>query len=156
MVKKYVKVNGKRIAYESTFDFIPRAYLQIEKDDIDLTPAIVRAVLARCRRKFRLAWVCSVNVNLVHLPKRDYYAVKIGFGITDKELLDYEREVKHGGAVVNMEDKKCNAPALKAFVEKVVARCERVKWRRYTPNYMSHNDVINGIIKFVRSLVTSC
>ena len=94
MASKYVNVCGKRIKYDSRFDFRPYCFFDLREDELGITMDAVRIVLLRCRKKFKSAELSSVRI--LSMSRIKLYEVKVIFSISDDERLAYEREVKDG------------------------------------------------------------
>lgn len=94
MASKYVNVCGKRIKYDSRFDFRPYYFFYLREDELDMTIDAVRSVLLQCRKKFKNAELSSVMILRMSRIKR--YEVKVIFSISEDERLACEREVKDG------------------------------------------------------------
>lgn len=94
MTSKYVNVCGRRIKYDSRFDFRPYCFFDLREDELDMTMDVVRSILLRCRKKFKSAELSSIRILMTSRIKR--YEVMVVFSISDDERLAYESEVKHG------------------------------------------------------------
>lgn len=93
MASKYVVVRGKRIRYESRYDFRPYCYFDIPSNELDMTFDVVRRVLSRCRKVFKSAGVSSIK--MLRTLNNCYECTAI-FSISEDERLVYEWKVKNG------------------------------------------------------------
>lgn len=90
---KYVNVCGKRIKYDSRFDFRPYCFFDLMEDEYGMVLQVVDSILCRCHKVFKSAEVSSIKM----LRRRNNsYECKVIFSISDDERLDYERKVKDG------------------------------------------------------------
>lgn len=91
MANKYIVVRGKRIRYDSRFDFRPYCFFDIPNGGLDMTLDAVRHILSRCRKVFKSADFSSIKI----LRKlNNCYECKVIFSISEDERLAYERKVK--------------------------------------------------------------
>lgn len=90
MTSKYVNVCGRRIKYDSRFDFSPYYLFYLMEDEYGMVLQVVDSLLCQCHKKFKSADVSSINI----LRMLDCYECKVTFSISDDDRLAYEREVK--------------------------------------------------------------
>lgn len=93
MASKYVNVCGRRIRYDSRFDFRPYCYFDLMEDEYGMVLQVIDSILCRCRKVFKSADFSSIKI----LRKlNNCYECKVIFSISEDERLAYERKVKDG------------------------------------------------------------
>lgn len=93
MASKYVNVHGKRVKYDSRFDFCPYCFFDICENELDMTMDVARRLLLRCRKKFKSATLSSIRI--LRMPRIKLYEVKVTFSISENERLSYESEANN-------------------------------------------------------------
>lgn len=93
MESKYVNVCGRRIKYDSRFDFRPYCFFDLRNDEYGMVLQVVDSLLCRCHKRFKSADVSSIKMLRKH---NNIYECKVTFSISEKERLTYERETKDG------------------------------------------------------------
>lgn len=93
MAGKYVNVCGRRIKYDSRFDFRPYCFFDLREDEYGLVLQVVDSLLCRCRKVFKSADVASIKMMRM---RNNAYECKVVFSISENERLAYERGVKDG------------------------------------------------------------
>ena len=93
MKSKYVNVCGRRIKYDSRFDFRPYCFFDLMEDEYWMVMQVVDSLLCRCHKVFKSADVSSIKMMR---KLNNSYECKVIFSISDDERLDYEREAKDG------------------------------------------------------------
>ena len=93
MKSKYVNVCGRRIKYDSRFDFRPFCFFDLKEDEYGIVLQVVDSLLCRCHKAFKSAEVLSIKM----IRKcNNSYECKVIFSISEDERLAYEREAKDG------------------------------------------------------------
>ena len=93
MKSKYVNVCGRRIKYDSRFDFRPFCFFDLKEDEYGMVMQVVDSLLCRCHKAFKSAEVLSIKM----IRKRNNsYECKVIFYISEDERFAYEREAKDG------------------------------------------------------------
>ena len=93
MKSKYVNVCGRRIKYDSRFDFRPFCFFDLKEDEYGMVLQVVDSLLCRCHKVFKSADVSSIKMMR---KLNNSYECKVIFSISDDERLAYEREAKDG------------------------------------------------------------
>ena len=93
MKSKYVNVCGRRIKYDSRFDFRPYCFFDLMEDEHWMVLQVVDQLLCRCHKVFKSADVSSIKMMRRH---NNSYECKVIFSIRDDERLAYEREAEDG------------------------------------------------------------
>lgn len=92
-MRKYVNVCGRRIKYDSRFDFRPYCFFDLKEDEYGMVLQVVDSLLCRCHKAFKSADISSIRM----LRKcNNVYECKVIFSISEDERLAYERKVKYG------------------------------------------------------------
>ena len=93
MASKYVNVCGRRIRYDSRFDFRPFCFFDLKEDEYGIVLQVVDSLLCRCHKAFKSAEVLSIKM----IRKfNNSYECKVIFSISEDERFAYEREVRNG------------------------------------------------------------
>lgn len=93
MASKYVNVCGRRIKYDSRFDFRPYCFFDLMEDEYGMVLQVVDSILSRCHKVFKSAEVSSIKMLRKH---NNVYECKVIFSISEDERLAYESEAKDG------------------------------------------------------------
>lgn len=89
MASKYVNVCGRRIKYDSRFDFRPYCYFDLKEDEYGMVLHVVDSLLCRCHKVFKSAEVSSIKMRRLF---NNNYECKVIFSISEDERLAYEKE----------------------------------------------------------------
>lgn len=93
MASKYVNVCGRRIRYDSRFDFRPYCFFDLKEDEYGMVLEVVDSILCRCHKAFKSAEVSSIKMLRM---RNNIWECKVTFSISENERLAYEREAKDG------------------------------------------------------------
>ena len=93
MASKYVNVCGRRIKYDSRFDFRPYCFFDLMEYEYGMVLQVVDSLLCRCRKVFKSADISSIKMLRM---RNNTYECKVIFSISEDERLAYEREAKDG------------------------------------------------------------
>lgn len=91
MASKYVNVCGRRIRYDSRFDFFPYCFFDLKEDEYGMILQVVDSILCRCHKVFKSAEVSSIKMLRM---KNNIWECKVIFSISENERLDFESEEK--------------------------------------------------------------
>ena len=92
-MSKYVIVCGRRIKYDSRFDFRPYCFFELMEDEYGMALQVVDSLLCRCHKVFKSADVSSIKMMRM---RNNIWECKVIFSISEDERLAYERNVKYG------------------------------------------------------------
>ena len=93
MTSKYVNVCGRRIKYDSRFDFRPYCFFELMEDEYGMVLQVVDSLLCRCHKVFKSADVSSIKMMRM---RNNIWKCEVIFSISEDERFAYEREAKDG------------------------------------------------------------